>query len=113
MRTPSWPTPNYVPTNARRSPPPLLDRANARFTECGITVRKVSTDNGPCYRPHVFADALSDVEHRRTRPYLPQINGQHTERCQEFTTWLRSPRKVTGGYAARVAASVTVDRRWG
>ena len=29
-------------------------RANAWFTECGITVRKVLTDNGSCYRSHAF-----------------------------------------------------------
>ncbi|WP_344382589.1 IS481 family transposase, partial [Mycolicibacterium diernhoferi] len=44
-------------------------RANAWFNECGITVRKVLTDNGSCYRSHAFRDALGDVEHRRTRPY--------------------------------------------
>jgi transposase InsO family protein len=85
-------------------------RANAWFTECGITVRKVLTDNGSCYRSHVFADALGAIEHRRTRPYRPQTNGKverfhrtladewayarlyrsDAERCQEFTTWLHT-----------------------
>jgi transposase InsO family protein len=51
-------------------------RANAWFTDCGITVRKVLTDNGNCYRSHVFRDALGDIEHRRTRPYRPQTNGK-------------------------------------
>ena len=35
------------------------------------------TDNGSCYRSHVFADALGDdIKHRRTRPYRPQTNGK-------------------------------------
>ena len=51
-------------------------RANAWFSECGITVRKVLTDNGSCYRSHTFRDALGDIEHRRTRPYRPQTNGK-------------------------------------
>ncbi|GAB3226064.1 IS481-like element ISMsm9 family transposase [Mycolicibacterium hippocampi] len=51
-------------------------RANAWFTDCGITVRKVLTDNGNCYRSHVFRDALGDIDHRRTRPYRPQTNGK-------------------------------------
>ncbi len=51
-------------------------RANAWFTACGITVRKVLTDNGSCYRSFAFRDALGDVEHRRTRPYRPQTNGK-------------------------------------
>ncbi|QKU47550.1 putative transposase [Mycobacterium avium subsp. paratuberculosis] len=85
-------------------------RANAWFAECGISVRKVLTDNGSCYRSRVFAQALGDIEHRRTRPYRPQTNGKverfhrtladewayarlyrsDTERCEEFTTWLHT-----------------------
>jgi hypothetical protein len=41
---------------------------------CGITVRKMLTDNGSCYRSHAFADTLGDIEHRHTRPYRPQTN---------------------------------------
>jgi transposase InsO family protein len=85
-------------------------RANAWFTECGITVRKVLTDNGSCYRSRVFADALGEIEHRRTRPYRPQTNGKverfhrtladewayarlyrsDAERCQDFPAWLHT-----------------------
>ncbi len=85
-------------------------RANAWFAECGITVRKVLTDNGSCYRSHAFRDALGDIEHRRTRPYRPQTNGKverfhrtladewayarlytsDTERCEEFSVWLHT-----------------------
>ncbi|MGY1989588.1 IS481 family transposase [Mycolicibacterium fortuitum] len=83
-------------------------RANAWFFERGITVRNILTDNGSCYRSHVFRDALGDIKHRRTRPYRPQTNGKverfhrtladewayarlytsDTERCAEFPTWL-------------------------
>jgi len=85
-------------------------RANAWFTDCGITIRKVLTDNGSCYRSHAFADALAGVEHRRTRPYRPQTNGKverfhrtladewayarlyrsDSERCNEFPRWLHT-----------------------
>ena len=85
-------------------------RANAWFIECGISVRKVLTDNGSCYRSRVFKEALAGVEHRRTRPYRPQTNGKverfhrtladewayarlyrsDTERCADFTTWLHT-----------------------
>jgi transposase InsO family protein len=85
-------------------------RANAWFTGYGITVRKVLTDNGSCYRSHAFRDALGDVQHRRTRPYRPQTNGKverfhrtladewayarlytsDAERCAEYTTWLHT-----------------------
>ena len=85
-------------------------RANAWFSERGITVGKVLTDNGSCYRSHAFKDALEGIEHRRTRPYRPQTNGKverfhrtladewayarlytsDTERCQEFPIWLHT-----------------------
>jgi len=85
-------------------------RANAWFAECGITVRKVLTDNGSCYRSHAFRDALGDVEHRRTRPYRPQTNGKierfhrtladewayaqlytsDAQRSQQFPIWLHT-----------------------
>jgi transposase InsO family protein len=85
-------------------------RANAWFTECGITVRKVLTDNGSCYRSHVFAEALAGIEHRKTRPYRPQTNGKverfhrtladewayarlytsDNDRCDDFPKWLHT-----------------------
>lgn len=85
-------------------------RANTWFTECGITVRKVLTDNGSCYRSHAFRDAIGDIEHRRTRPYRPQTNGKverfhrtladewayarlytsDAQRCAEFPRWLHT-----------------------
>jgi len=52
-------------------------RAHAYFESCGITVQRVLTDNGSCYRSHVFRDALGpDIKHKRTRPYRPQTNGK-------------------------------------
>ncbi len=51
-------------------------RANAYFTACGITVRRVLTDNGNCYRSYAFRDALVGITHKRTRPYHPQTNGK-------------------------------------
>ncbi|MBG6189944.1 transposase InsO family protein [Arthrobacter sp. CAN_A212] len=51
-------------------------RANAYFESCGITVQRVLTDNGACYRSHAFKDALGEIKHKRTRPYRPQTNGK-------------------------------------
>ncbi len=53
-------------------------RAAAYFTAVGITVRRVLTDNGSCYRSRDFAQALADhqITHKRTRPYRPQTNGK-------------------------------------
>jgi len=51
-------------------------RAAAYFANCGITVRRVLTDNGNCYRSFAFRDALAGIDHSRTRPYRPQTNGK-------------------------------------
>jgi transposase InsO family protein len=52
-------------------------RANAWFNAHGITVQRVLTDNGNCYRSRAFAEALGpDIKHKRTRPYRPQTNGK-------------------------------------
>lgn len=53
------------------------ERANAYFQGAGITVKRVLTDNGSCYRSHAFRDALGEgITHKRTRPYRPQTNGK-------------------------------------
>jgi transposase InsO family protein len=85
-------------------------RARAWFASCGITVERVLTDNGACYRSRVFADALGPAVHKRTRPYRPQTNGKverfnrtlleewayarlyrtDVERCDTFPTWLHT-----------------------
>lgn len=53
------------------------ERANEAFNAAGITVKRVLTDNGSCYRSHAFKDALGpDIKHKRTRPYRPQTNGK-------------------------------------
>jgi transposase InsO family protein len=51
-------------------------RANQFFTDAGITVTAVMTDNGACYRSRDFATALGTVKHVWTRPYRPQTNGK-------------------------------------
>ncbi|MDQ0731793.1 transposase InsO family protein [Arthrobacter sp. B1I2] len=53
------------------------ERANAFFESRGVSVKRVLTDNGPCYRSHAFKDALGpDIKHKYTRPYRPQTNGK-------------------------------------
>lgn len=53
------------------------ERANAFYASLGVTVIRVLTDNGSCYRSRVFNDALGEhVKHKYTRPYRPQTNGK-------------------------------------
>jgi transposase InsO family protein len=86
-------------------------RANAHLASLGITVTRVLTDNGSCYRSGDFAAALgADIAHKRTRPYRPQTNGKvervnrtmleewayaraycsEDERVADFSTWLHT-----------------------
>ncbi len=53
-------------------------RAQAFFAQAGITVERVLTDNGACYRSRHLRDQLASAQitHKRTRPYRPQTNGK-------------------------------------
>ena len=54
----------------------FLARAVAWFATHHVTVARVLTDNGACYRSRDFATALGPVIHTRTRPYRPATNGK-------------------------------------
>ncbi|MFD7721790.1 IS481 family transposase [Streptomyces sp. NPDC059814] len=53
-------------------------RAHAYFAGAGITVQRVLTDNGACYKSHLWHNSLATqgISHKRTRPYRPQTNGK-------------------------------------
>ena len=53
-------------------------RAVVWFAAQGVTVQRVLTDNGSCYRSGAWREACAntDVTHKRTRPYRPQTNGK-------------------------------------
>lgn len=53
-------------------------RAKAFFEGYGITIERVMTDNGSCYRAKDFAaELLADsIKHTFIRPYRPQTNGK-------------------------------------
>jgi transposase InsO family protein len=56
----------------------FLRRAVAFYRRYGITVERVITDNGACYRAvlHAVACRRLGIKHLRTRPYRPQTNGK-------------------------------------
>ena len=56
----------------------FLKAAVAYYKSLGITVLRVMTDNGSCYRSRAFATACRRLElkHIRTKPYTPRTNGK-------------------------------------
>lgn len=54
-------------------------RAAVRYyASLGVTIRRLLTDNGSCYRSKAFKRACSElgIRHRFTRPYTPRTNGK-------------------------------------
>jgi transposase InsO family protein len=56
----------------------FLKAAVAYYQSLGITVARVMTDNGSCYRSFDFRDACRKLglRHIRTKPYTPKTNGK-------------------------------------
>jgi transposase InsO family protein len=56
----------------------FLEAAVAYYKSLGITVLRVMTDNGSCYRSRAFAKACRrlKLKHIRTKPYTPRTNGK-------------------------------------
>jgi transposase InsO family protein len=49
-----------------------------RCTGVGITIERVISDNGTCYRAHLWADTCAHlaITPKRTHPCRPQTNGK-------------------------------------
>ena len=56
----------------------FLSAAVAYYKSLGVTVTRVMTDNGPCYKAFDFRDACIGLglKHVRTKPYTPKTNGK-------------------------------------
>ncbi len=56
----------------------FLKAAVAYYASLGVTVERVMTDNGSCYRSKAFGKACKKLglKHIRTRPYTPKTNGK-------------------------------------
>ncbi|MFT4306879.1 MAG: IS481 family transposase [Microbacterium sp.] len=81
-------------------------RANAFFEGLGVTVTAVMTDNGACYRSHVFAAALGEhVKHKRTKPYRPQANGK----VERFNRTLADEWAYSKPYASEAERAAAYD----
>jgi transposase InsO family protein len=80
-------------------------RAVGWFALHGVTVERVITDNGPCYRSRAWAASCTatGATHKRTRPYRPQTNGKverfHRILLEEWAyirDWISEPARTHG-----------------
>ncbi len=67
-----------MPDEKKESAVTFLKAAVAYYNSLGVTVARVMTDNGPCYKSHDFRKACRDLglKHIRTKPYTPKTNGK-------------------------------------
>jgi transposase InsO family protein len=56
----------------------FLEAAAAFYARLGVTVERVMTDNGSCYKSFAFRDTCKALalRHIRTKPYTPKTNGK-------------------------------------
>ena len=69
---------DMMPDEKARSAAGFLTQAVDYFARYGIRVRRVMTDNGPCFCSNRFRDICRgfQMRHIRTRIYTPQTNGK-------------------------------------
>lgn len=69
---------DIFPDEKKQSAIAHLKAAVAYYKRLGITVKRVMTDNGACYKSHAFAAACKALKlrHVRTKPYTPRTNGK-------------------------------------
>jgi transposase InsO family protein len=67
-----------LPDEKKGSAVAFLKAAVAYYLSLGVTVDRVMTDNGSCYKSFDFRDACRrlGIRHIRTRPYTPKTNGK-------------------------------------
>jgi transposase InsO family protein len=67
-----------MPTEKKDCSVAFLKAAIAYYQSLGITVARVMTDNGACYKAFDFRDACRELglRHLRTKPYTPKTNGK-------------------------------------
>jgi transposase InsO family protein len=67
-----------MPNERKESAVAFLEASIAYYASLGVTVQRVMTDNGSCYRSRAFRKACKrlGLKHIRTRPSTPKTNGK-------------------------------------
>jgi len=82
-------------------------RARAFFASYGITIERVLSDNGSCYRAKDFTAELvsAGIKHKFTRPYRPQTNGK----VERFNRTLQNEWAYARPYRSEAARTRALD----
>ena len=67
-----------LPDEKKESAVAFLKASVDYYANLGVTVTRVMTDNGSCYKSFAFRDACRQLglKHIRTKPYTPKTNGK-------------------------------------
>jgi transposase InsO family protein len=67
-----------LPDEKKESAIAFLKDAVAYYAHLGVTVTRIMSDNGSCYRSKEFRNACRELglKHIKTRPYTPRTNGK-------------------------------------
>ena len=83
----------------------VLRNAVAWFAERGVTVQRVLSDNGSCYKSNLWRETCTElgITPKKTRPYRPQTNGK-IERFHRTLAEGWAFKKFYNSESARLAA---------
>ncbi len=83
----------------------VLRNAVAWFADRGVTVHRVLSDNGSCYKSNLWRQTCTDlgITPKKTRPYRPQTNGK-IERFHRTLAEGWAFKKFYNSESARLAA---------
>jgi hypothetical protein len=95
----------------------VLQRAVAWFTERGVTVERVLSDNGAAYRSFAWRDACAElrITHKRTRPYRPKPTARSSDSTAPWATAgpthgsMSQPNNATSHYRDGCTSTITTD----
>jgi transposase InsO family protein len=94
-----------LPTLRARCAIDFLRRATAWFSERGVAIRALMSDNGSAYVSHAYRKALAELglRHLRIEPYRPRTNGKAERFIQTLLNeWAYE--RIFGSSAERTAA---------
>src|SRR3954465_1269990 len=78
MSASTRPLASPMPRSSKASAVAFLKAAVAYYAKLGVSILRVMTDNGACYKSRAFGRACKQLglKHIRTKPYTPKTNGK-------------------------------------